>query len=236
MEEYALYNLFITVLLTGTITLVIVLLLMLIRWKTKLDEELFRKLMHFTAILMTPLSMYCAVDFYIAAMSMFIFAIGANIALRLIGKIKGYSGFFVERSEGEIRKSFTGYCCLQGCIIIVCGVVGDLGIVYIELIVWALGDAVAALIGRKWGKKHFRIANNNKTILGSLSMCIVALISTITAMFILYDYSLLRVIVQAALIALFSTVIELISKDGKDTITIPITVTLICLIMNIVVS
>ena len=78
IEGYALENLLLTVLFTGTITLVIVLLLMLIRWKTKVDEEVFRKLMHFAAIAMTPLCLYFAIDYYIAALALFIFAIGAS--------------------------------------------------------------------------------------------------------------------------------------------------------------
>ena len=232
IEGYALENLLITVLLTGTITLVIVLLLMLIRKKTKVNEEVFRKLMHFTAIAMTPLCLYFAIDFYIAAFSLFIFAIGANIGLRLISKVKGYTDFFVERTDGEIRKSFIQYCCLQACIIIVCGVYGDIGVVYIELLVWALGDAAAALIGKKLGKKHFRIANNDKTYAGSIAMFIVAFAVSIIAMFVLYDYSVLRVLLQSLVIAVVATFVELVSKGSIDTVTIPVSVTLICMISS----
>lgn len=236
IEGYALENLLITVLLTGTITLVIVLLLMLIRWKTNIDEEVFRKLMHFTAIAMTPLCLYFAIDFYIAAFALFIFAIGANIILRLISKARFYSDFFVERSEGEIRKSFISYCCIQACIIIVCGIYGDIGIVCIELLVWALGDAAAALIGKKWGKKHFRIANSDKTYAGSVAMLIITFAISIIAMLILYDYSLLRVVVQSLVIAVIATTSELFSKKVNDTITIPVSVTLVCLISSGILS
>lgn len=233
IEGYALENLFITVLLTGTITLVIVLLLMLIRWKTRISEEVFRKLMHFAAIAMTPLCLYFAVDFYIAAISLFIFAIGANIFLRLISKVRGYSDFFVERNKDEVRKSFINYCCLQAVIIIVCGIYGDLGIVCIELLVWALGDAIAALIGKKFGKKHFHIANRDKTYVGSLAMLIVAFAVSIIAMTALYDYSAGRVILQSLIIAVVATIVELLSKGGRDTITIPLSVTIICIIFGI---
>ena len=234
IESYALKNIFTTVLITGTITLVIVLLLMLVRKIFDIGDELFRKLMHFTAILITPLCLYFAIDFYIAMLCLFIFAIGGAIGLRLIEKVKSYSSFFVEREKHEIRKSFVSYCNIQACLILVCGVYGDIGIIYIELMVWALGDTVAALCGKKWGKRHFKcaFADRKKTYVGSASMLIVVLIISFIALLIMYDYSALRVICQSGIIAVMATIAELISKKGRDTITIPVIVSLVCLIFD----
>lgn len=234
IESYALKNIFTTVLITGTITLVIVLLLMLVRKKFNIGDELFRKLMHLTAILITPLCLYFAIDFYIAMLCLFIFAIGGAIGLRLIEKVKSYSSFFVEREKHEIRKSFVSYCNIQACLILVCGVYGDIGIIYIELMVWALGDTVAALCGKKWGKRHFKCAftDRKKTYVGSASMLIVVFIISFIALLIMYDYSALRVICQSGIIAVMATIAELLSKKGRDTITIPVIVSLVCLIFD----
>ena len=234
IESYALKNIFTTVLITGTITLVIVLLLMLVRKIFDIGDELFRKLMHFTAIVITPLCLYFAIDFYIAMLCLFIYAIGGAIGLRLIEKVKSYSSFFVEREKHEIRKSFVSYCNIQACLILVCGVYGDIGIIYIELMVWALGDTVAALCGKKWGKKHFewRFTDRNKTYVGSVSMLIVVFIISLTSLSIMYDYSALRVICQSGIIAVMATIAELLSKKGRDTITIPVMVSLVCLIFD----
>lgn len=234
IKSYALENIFTTVLITGTITLVIVLLLMLIRWKFNIGDELFRKLMHLTAIVITPLCLYFAIDFYIAMLCLFIFAIGGAIGLRIIEKIKYYSQFFVEREKHEIRKSFVSYCNIQACLILVCGVYGDIGIIYIEIIVWALGDTVAALCGKKWGKKHFKsvLTDNNKTYVGSLSMLLVTFILSFAALAIMYDYSASRLILQSGIIAVMATIAELLSKKGTDTITIPAVVSVVCLLFD----
>lgn len=234
IESYALENIFTTILITGTITLVIVLLLMLIRWKSNIGDELFRKLMHFSAIMITPLCLYFSIDFYVAMLCMFIFAIGGAIGLRLIEKIKAYSDFFVERESHEIRKSFVAYCNVQALIILVCGVYGDIRIVYIELLIWAFGDMIAALCGKKWGKKRFKIpfADHNKTYVGSISMLIATFTISIIALVIMYDYSVVRTVVQSIVIAIMATLVELFSKKGTDTITIPVTVTLICVLFH----
>ena len=101
-----------------------------------------------------------------------------------------------------------------------------------EKIGYALGDAAAALIGKKLGKKHFRIANNDKTYAGSIAMFIVAFAVSIIAMFVLYDYSVLRVLLQSLVIAVVATFVELVSKGSIDTVTIPVSVTLICMISS----
>lgn len=234
IESYALENIITTIFITGTITLVIVLLLMLIRWKCNINDEVFRKLMHFTAIMITPLCLYFAIDFYVAMLCLFIYAIGGAIGLRIIEKVKSYSSFFVEREKHEIRKSFVSYCSMQAVIILVCGVYGDIRIVYIELLVWAIGDMVAALCGKKWGKRHFRmpLSDHNKTYVGSIAMLIITFIISITALSIMYDFSVARIIVQSILVAVAATIAELLSHKGKDTTTIPLTVTIICLISD----
>lgn len=234
IESYALFNILITVLLTGTITLVIVLLLMLIRWKSNIPDELFRKLMHFAAVFMTPLCLWFSIDFYVGAVSLFIFALGAAIILRIMENVKKYADFFVEREKHEIRKSFVSYCNIQACLLLVCGLAGDINIIYIELLVWAVGDASAALIGKKWGKKYFqsKFADNKKTYLGSVSMLAVTFTISVILLIVLCHYPVLRVLVQSLVIAVVATVIELVSRKGADNIIIPIAISLVCLCAN----
>ena len=63
-------------------------------------------------------------------------------------------------------------------------------------------------------------------------MLIVVFIISLTSLSIMYDYSALRVICQSGMIAVMATMAELLSKKGRDTITIPVIVSLVCLIFD----
>ncbi|MCR4611911.1 MAG: hypothetical protein K5644_08440 [Lachnospiraceae bacterium] len=238
-----------TLLIVGTITFVIVLILMLIRFKVKVADELFRKLMHFTAILMTPLCILFSDNYLVSAAVLLIFMILAEIGLRIIAKIfntvlpklnsdgsdshAGFNDFFVERNDGEIRRSFLIYCFTQACLIVICGLCDDIGLILLEILVWAIGDALAALIGKRWGKRHIKIGDSHKTYLGSSVMFISSLIISFVMLNVLYNFSFIRITVESLVIAVFATLVELLSRKGMDNVTIPVMVTAIGLCFNI---
>ena len=246
-----------TLLIVGTITFVIVLLLIFARINIDMSDEVFRKLMHMSAILMTPMCLILSDNYRSSAAVLLIFALLSEIGLRIfprifdylpIGKVASgteltgietdgtlhtdYETFFVERNSGEVRRSFVMYCLLQACLIIVCGLFNDMGIIILEIAVWGVGDAVAALVGKNRGVRHFTFADTNKTYLGSAFMCVSAFIISIILLISIYAYSPIRIITESIIIAVLATAAELFSKKGIDTITIPIVVTAVALGFN----
>lgn len=92
--------------------------------------------------------------------------------------------------------------------------IGALGI-----LIMGYGDGFAAIIGTKYGKHKFKILGNNKTIEGSLAMFLCSFLVSIT---ILYIFNPLNVLLYSFILALISTVLELVSPLGLDNLTVPL--------------
>lgn len=230
----------VTIIMVGTITFVIVLILIVIRIKLDLSDELFRKLMHLAALIMTPLDILFSDNNYIASAVLFIIGLLSEIGLRIFPRLfdinpitdKSYEAFFVEREAGEIRQSFVGYTIIQAVIILICTVFYDFGVILMELLVWGIGDAIAALVGKTFGNRRINIGDNNKTYIGSASMFTVSLIITFFVLNIIYPMPLINTLIESVVIAIAATFTELISKKGIDTITIPAVVTVLGICLN----
>lgn len=92
--------------------------------------------------------------------------------------------------------------------------IGALGI-----LIMGYGDGFAAIIGTKYGKHKFKILGNNKSIEGSFAMFLCSFLVSIT---ILYIFNPLNVLLYSFILALISTVLELVSPLGLDNLTVPL--------------
>lgn len=97
--------------------------------------------------------------------------------------------------------------------------VGALGI-----LIMGYGDGLAAVLGKKFGKKKFMIFGNEKSIVGSSTMFIA---SFIVSFLVLSFYSPNNLFAKSITLALFSTVVEGISPFGLDNLTVPILASLL---------
>ena len=98
----------------------------------------------------------------------------------------------------------------------------------------AYGDASAALIGKKYGKRHYRIFAK-KSIEGSITMFLASFISlAISLMFfsVLYSFPISNVILAALGAAFVAALAESLSPLGFDNITVPILSALTFLILS----
>jgi phytol kinase len=97
---------------------------------------------------------------------------------------------------------------------------------YFPVLTLAICDPVAALIGKRTGWKKYKVANEHKSLSGSLAFFITALILGLV-LFAFLGTPLLTTAVTTIFIAAFtSALIEGISPKGLDNITIPATVIL----------
>ncbi len=90
----------------------------------------------------------------------------------------------------------------------------------VSLFIMAFGDGLAAITG-KYIKSNVII--NNKTIIGALTVFVISII--ILAMF---NYNL----VNAVVIALVATVLELIGKKGYDNIILPVGIFIVSFLLR----
>jgi uncharacterized protein (TIGR00297 family) len=99
---------------------------------------------------------------------------------------------------------------------------------FIGLLTMAYGDGLAAVIGKKWGRRRPFGFAPEKTVAGALTVAVTAFIVTAVSIYVLGEaqnaadtgiWAVLIIALSTAVIAVFS---ELIGKRGCDNLTLPI--------------
>lgn len=96
---------------------------------------------------------------------------------------------------------------------------------YLPILILAICDPLAALLGKKFPLGKYKVGKETKTIMGS-SAFFVSAFSVYVFLFSLLNMSVL--ITYALIISIVATITEALSKKGFDNITIPFSV-IICL-------
>lgn len=91
----------------------------------------------------------------------------------------------------------------------------------VGVLVMGYGDGLAALIGKKWGKRKLNIPSGGKTYLGTMVMFVVSFLITFLAL-LSTTLTIGTVVGVALLVALVSAVVEAITPLGLDNITVPL--------------
>jgi phytol kinase len=101
----------------------------------------------------------------------------------------------------------------------------------IGILVMALGDGLAALIGRKFGKHRYQIWGEKKSVEGSLTMAVISYAVTGVILLGVLGNSE-QIWFSAIAVAVVATVLEAISKIGIDNLTVPIGSAAVCFFLN----
>jgi dolichol kinase len=213
------------VLVFGAYLLIFAGLMFLLRLFVKIPDELFRKILH-SILLGGYIPLLFAFEVWWHPVVVIVgLAIAASPILLLLGKIPGFTAFVNERKKGEFLISLL----LAVCIIIISislgwGILNEKYIVLASVYSWGVGDAFAALIGKKYGvhKITWKFVDNKKSYEGSLAMIITSFISVLIVLLIRGGLSPLSCILVALVSSMVSTFVELCSKNGIDTITCPL--------------
>lgn len=87
------------------------------------------------------------------------------------------------------------------------------------MLVMCFGDGLAAIFGKKFGNKKYKIGNTTKSYLGSFTMLVI----TFGIVFAVFSYlGITYNIAKSILIAVIATILEAISIKGTDNITVPL--------------
>ncbi len=96
---------------------------------------------------------------------------------------------------------------------------GDLLIGFVGCFVMGYGDGLAAVIGTKFPHGRYEVFNNNRTLSGSLTMCIVAIIILCVASYLkIGSIDIAKIVLSAMLI----TLVEAVSVYGLDNLGVPL--------------
>ena len=200
-------------------------IMMLARALVKIPDELFRKILHFILLGAYIPLVFAFEAWWMAAL----FAVGLIAilfpALRLAQKIPMFSSFVNERKKGEFQSSMVYAVGMMAFSIAVCwGLAGDKYLVLASIYAWGIGDGLAALVGKRYGKHKikWKYADNKKSVEGSLTMLLCALVSVFTVLMIRGGLNVFACLFIALVAAISCTVAELCTKNGLDTIICPV--------------
>lgn len=191
----------------------------------RIPDEVFRKTLHL--ILLTSLLIWTMVfeTWYINVLSVLLFV---GIVYPILGAaehLKGYSQMLTERSHGEIRRSLVLVFGMYAIVTTVCwGIFGEKLLGLCSVCAWGYGDGMAALVGKRFGKhklegKHIE---GKKSVEGSAAMFAVSFVCVVMVLALRGGMAWYLYPVIALPTALVSTLSELYTMGGMDTITCPL--------------
>ena len=191
----------------------------------RMPDELFRKILHFILLgAYIPLVFAFEAWWMSAAFSASLMVV-LFPALSLATKIPVFSAFVNERKQGEFRSSMVLAVGMMVFSVSVCwGLFGDQYLVLASVYAWGIGDAFAALIGKRFGrhKIHWKFADGKKSIEGSAAMFLCSLVSVFAVLMIRGGIHMGLCAVIAALAAAVCSLAELWAKNGLDTVICPV--------------
>lgn len=209
-------------------------ILLPVRFLTKLPSFVFRKLLHFVAFTSVSLMILAAKSWQAAALTSVLIAIVVYPILAAFENKPWYGKLFVQKTPGEIKRSLLLLFLMFAALITVAwGLFDQPQLAATSILMWGTGDAAAALIGIPCGKHkvHSRLTDGKKSWEGSLAMFAVSLLSGMIMLLFTQDMGFLRLVLIASFASVLGTATELFSPSEYDTVTVPIVIVAVLLIM-----
>ena len=203
-----------------------------VRKLIRIPDELFRKSLHFI-LLISYIPFAFAFDVWwhsvllVALLELIIYPI-----LALAERLPMFSAFVTERKRGEFKQSFLlAFTMLAVCNTVCWGILGDRYLGLACMYAWGVGDAFAALIGKRFGKHKikWKYADNRKSVEGSGAMFVTSAIAVACVLLAHHHLPAAAYIVVPVAGAGVSTLVEMTVKDGRDTIYCPVAAMLVML-------
>ena len=197
---------------------------LLARKLVKIPDELFRKILHFI-LLFSYIPFAFALETWWRSVVL-------TLALELLiypilvwaEKLPVFSSFVNERRRGEFKQSLLlAFTMLAVCNTVCWGIFGDKYFGLACMYAWGVGDAFAALIGKRFGRHKitWKYADEHKSVEGSCAMFLTSAIA-IACVLLAHDHLTLPAYILIPVSgAAVSTLVEMVTKDGRDTIYCP---------------
>ena len=205
-----------------------------VRFLTKVPGFVFRKLLHIVAFTCFTVMMLAAKSWQAAALTCLMTAALIYPLLSLMEKEAWYGRLLVQKSPGEVKRSLLMLFFMFAAVIGVSwGLLHNPNAAAAAILMWGTGDAAAALAGIPFGKHkvQFRPVNGAKSWEGSCVMLIVAVLAGAGLLSLHCGYSAGVSWKCALAMAVPGTFVELVSPSEWDTVTVPVTMLAIALIL-----
>ncbi len=106
---------------------------------------------------------------------------------------------------------------------------------YLPILIMALADPAAALVGKAYPYGVFKWGGEKKSFAGSFAFFCVAFIISIIFFFNSSGFPIITSLIYAFILAIISAFIEVVSRNGLDNLTIPLAVLIVLYILIILV-
>ena len=220
----------------GALIVICLLILLPIRFLTKIPSFVFRKLLHIVAFGGISLMILLAEDWRAAAITSGLLALVLYPVLSALENEPWFGKLFVQKSQGEIRKSMLLLFIMFTAVILVAwGIFDRAELAAASIMMWGAGDAAAALVGIPLGKHKVRsrFTDGKKSWEGSFAMLLVSFATGVLVLSISQSIGWTHVILSACIGALVGTVTELVSPSEYDTITVPVVIISVLIIFAV---
>lgn len=204
--------------------IVSIFVVLIIRKWIKLPRELSRKLLHIVLLCSTLYLFYGFSTWQHAALASLVFVILVYPILALLERFKLYARALVERERGEVKRSLITAYSMYLFIILITWAWLDIKYVGLAAVfAWGFGDAAAALVGKRFGKHHFKLpfVDPKKSLEGTASMLLVSFLSVLLVLLFNVSMPWFAYFTISLSTAIVTAFVELITNDGFDTITCP---------------
>jgi dolichol kinase len=197
---------------------------LLLRRFFRIPSEVFRKLLHIILLCSLFVWIYAFQTWWISSLAALIFTAIVFPLLSLAERLDCYSELLTERRSGEIKHSLILVFSMFAVLNSICwGWLGERWLVLACLCAWGFGDAAAALIGKKYGRRYLegKLIEGRKSVEGTLAMFTVSLISVFLVLLVNGNAAWYASMTIAVLTAAASAAVELFTRNGMDTVTCP---------------
>ena len=191
----------------------------------KVPDELFRKILHFITLGAYVPFAFGFDKWWVSAGFAASLILVLYPLLHFANRIPAFSSFVNERKKGEFKSSMVLALGMLALSISICwGVFHDKYLVLASVYAWGVGDAFAALIGKRFGKHKiiWKLADNHKSIEGSLAMFVSSAVAVFTVLMIRGGLSVPLILFISVVAAFVCMIVELCTKNGLDTLTCPL--------------
>ena len=190
----------------------------------RIPDELFRKLLHFVLLGAYIPFLFAFETWWISAGFAALLIVVLFPVLILAAKIPKFSSFVNERKKGEFKSSMVLALGMMVVSISVCwGIFDDRYLVMACMYAWGVGDAFAALVGKRFGKHKigWSFVDQKKSYEGSAAMIVTSALAVFTVLILRGGLSVIEAAVVSLVAATASAFVELLTKSGFDTVTCP---------------
>ncbi len=192
-------------------------------------REWVRKLQHLGYSLSVFLLIHLFSTWYAAIIGAFSLVIIGYPVLLLLEKTSFYQRVFVDRkpSGGELRMQLLLVQLTFALLMFLFwGLMGTRWhfLIPTAVMAWGFGDAAAAVVGKAFGRRAVvsRFVDGSKTYVGSVAMMMAAALAIFFTLLVYAGRSWQASLFIAVLVAPVCALVELVSRRGLDTITVPL--------------